>query len=943
MPIRLFKRTLVACFSIALSSFAIAQGEIDLDAPLTPDPAIRIGTLENGFKYYLKHNTRPENRAVIRLVVNVGSLQEEDEQRGIAHFVEHLAFNGTERFAKHEIVDFIEKIGMRFGADLNATTSYNETIYKLQVPLDDESVTDKAFMIVRDWADGILFEEEEIEKERGVILEEWRARKGLRMRMMEAQIPYLYHDSKYAERLTIGTPETIRSVSREDFLNFYQKWYRPDTMAFIAVGDFDVDAFEERVKETFSGLQAPPESTDRGTYPIPDHEGTMYSIETDPELRSASLNVLIKRPFPEQATAGAMRKSLVERLYLSMINARLSERAKEAKPPFAGAGVGVGVLGREKGYFSLGLGFIGDRYEEGVTAVMQEIERARREGFTETEFERSLANEFRGLERLFEERDKRESPTFASELTRSFLIGESTMGIEREVALVRRLYETISLPEVNAVGDALLEDDNRVALFTAPEQDELEPPSPDDIASFLQLEPSEHLESYDDGVSDDPLLAELPEPGTVKEEIYHEEIDTQEWILSNGIRVFLKSTDFKNDEIIMKSFSPGGTSLVSDDDFEESRIAIQLVNQSGLGDYDAVQLRKKLAGKAMQVSIGFDGMYELGGGSTSLKDMETFFQLLYMQFVHPRLDLDAFASVKARIRTSLENRLKSPFAVWNDEVEQVLFQNHFRHQPPTIEKLESIDPQVAFDVYRDRFAEAGDFTFVFVGNIDLDTIRPFIERYVASLPTIGREEEGRFIGDNRAKGHLEVTTDKNVEDKTVVRVMYYGDATWSAEENLIFGMTREVLNIRLRESLREEQGKVYGARVSGGIGRIPIQEFTSTISFTSEPGSADEVIELALDEIKKLQSEGPLVEDLEKVKESRHRSYEKGLKENGFWLNAIISYLKTGRDFSELLEYDERVDAVTSEDIKRAAQHYFDDTNRLIAKLNPASAKNAAD
>lgn len=925
----------LVCFAVFSTSLLAAPPASQSDAPLPIDPDLRIGRLENGLTYYIRENRKPEGRALLRLVVNVGSLQEEEEERGIAHFVEHMAFNGTRRFEKHEIINFLEGIGMRFGSHLNASTSFNETIYKLEIPLDDPETVEKAFLILEDWASGILFEEDEIEKERGVVVEEWRARKGVGQRLQEKQLPLLYHGSKYVDRLPIGLVPVINSLSRKQFVDFYQKWYRPNLMAVVAVGDFSADEIEAKIKARFGHLKNPDHAPDRGEFPLASHEETFFSIETDPELSRSTAGILFKTDKMEFGTARIYRKNLVERIYFSMMNSRLSERTKQDDPPFIGAGLGRGSLGREKGVYRMGLAFIGADYEGGLQAVAQEMERARRDGFEQSELDRVKLNILRSLEKLYAERDKRQSASFLREYISHFLVGESVPGLEKELELTRAVLADLSLEEVNAVDEFVTQSSDRVVIFTAPEKEGYEKPTPEQLLAALALSPEEGLEAYDDGVSDAPLLSIESVPGTIVDEVYHESIDAYEWTLSNGARVVAKSTDFKNDEILVTAFSPGGSSLFSDEDFVSGAFAAQVLAESGLGQFDSIELRKKLAGKIVSSSSRIVDDYETLGGSASPRDLETFFQLLHMQFLEPRLDLQAFAAARTRLIASVEDRLKAPNAVFSDAVTETLYRGHPRHRPMSVEIVEEIDPERAFELYKERFADASDFTFVFVGSMDRDILKSHLERYVASLPNLGRIEQGQFNGDERTPGRHKVRIEKNIEDKSTVQAMFYGAADWSPENAYALGFAKDILNIRLREKLREDESKVYGARVSGGLSRFPRETFFTSFSFTCDPENADELVELARAEIKQLQKEGPLLEDLEKVRQQRIRSHERGLKENGYWLSSFSRYLQQDRPLDTILANPERARAFEAKDAQRAAQLYFNDTNMLIAKLDP--------
>ncbi|MBK1877582.1 M16 family metallopeptidase [Pelagicoccus mobilis] len=932
MPSRI---SAILCVLLYVATPLFSFTEAELDAPLPLDKNVRIGKLDNGFRYLIRENKKPEGRALLRLVIDVGSLQEEDDEKGIAHFIEHMAFNGTKNFEKHEIIDFLEGVGMRFGSHLNASTSFNETIYKLEIPLDDPETIEKGFLILEDWASNILFEPEEIDKERGIVIEEWRARKGVGQRLQEKQRPLLYHGSKYIDRLPIGEVPIIESLTPEQFQNFYRKWYRPELMSLVAVGDFSTDEIEAKIKQHFSHLENPSHAPARVDHPLADHEETLFSIETDPELSQSSIGVLLKTDGPEYGTVRVYRERLVENLYFALINNRLRERTKLEDPPFLGAGIGRGSLGREKGYYRMSAGLIDADYSGGLKGLLQEVERASRDGFAPTEFERMKVNILRSLEKAYAERDKQQSSRYLREYISHFLVGESVPGLEYELELVRQILADLQLSEINAKAAALLQTTNRVILFTAPEKEDYVKPTEDQILAALTLKVEDSLSAYDDGISDAPLLPQQPEAGTILSETYIESIDTYDLKLSNGIRVIAKSTDFKNDQILINGYSPGGHSLIPDEHFVSATFASDIVSRSGMGDYDSIELGKKLAGKIVSSGTGLSSLYENVRGSSSPKDLETYFQLMHLNLTQPRLDMGAFASMKKRLLASVENRLKSPNAHFSDAISQALYGDHPRHRALSIEVVNEIDPHLAFELYKQRFSDLGDLHLVIVGSFELDILKEHLKRYVASLPTGGRSEIGRFAGDHKTTGQQNVVVPKNAEQKTVVSVMYHGPAEWSPENAMALGIAKDVLSIRLREKLREDESKVYGSRVSASLSRFPIQRFSSGFSFTCAPENADDLIAMTRAEIETLQTNGPLEEDLEKIRQQQLRSYEKNLKQNGYWVSSFLRYLKQDRPLDTMLEFPERIQSFDGKEAQRAAQLYFDNTNQLIAKLDP--------
>lgn len=917
---------------------ALCQSFWAADSDLLPvDPAVTIGRLDNGLTYYLRENRKPENRATLRLVVNAGSVLEAEDQQGLAHFLEHMAFNGTKHFAKQALVDFLEGIGMRFGADLNAYTSFDETVYFLEIPMDSAEVIDKAFLILADWAGGVTLATEDIEAERGVVLEEWRLGQGAEKRVMDKQIPVLLHDSRYAVRLPIGRTNIIETAPREAFTRFYRDWYRPDLTALVIVGDFDKADMARRLKEHFNGLQNPPDEPTRELFPVPDHPETLFSIVTDPELPYSSVQIAYKHAAEEDRTRGDYRRSLVEGLYSSMLNERLEERTREANPPYLYAAMGKSSFVRTKDVFVQTAAVKEGAWAEGLRAMLIEARRVQRDGFTASELERARANLTRAYEQAFAERDKQESASFAAEYTRNFLRGEPIPGIAAELELVREFLPGIALEEVNRAANRLITPTNRVILYSAPEKAGLPVPTEADILAVLQEAAGAEVEAYHDDLADVPLLDPLPESRPVLRTERVESLDLTLWELANGARVWAKPTDFKNDQILMSASSPGGTSLVSDNDLVPALTASGLIGQSGVGAYDETQLRKKLAGKIVGVRATLGATTEGISGSASPRDLETLFQLVNLYFTRPRADERVFAATQTRLRDLVANRLNDPDEVFGDELERTLYGGNPRHQPLTTAWIDRMDLERSLAIYQERFANAGDFDFVFVGSFDLATLKPLCERYLATLPSLDRPEAARFNGDDPVRGDLTLRVFKGVEDKASVQLLFTGEAVWSDEDRLPVQAAVEVLRIRLRETLREEQGGVYGVGVSGGIQRWPKGTYSGSIAFGCAPDRIDELVAVALGEVRRLLQEGPRTDDLAKVKEIQLRTHERGQRENPFWLGNLEFRVQNDLDPAGILSFPDRVERLTQDQVRDGARLVFSFTNLVTARLEPAA------
>ena len=907
-----------------------------LDATIPAEAAIRRGKLDNGLTYYIRRHGKPEGRAELRLVIDAGSVLEKDDEQGLAHFIEHMAFNGTRNFEKQELIDYLELIGTRFGADLNAYTGFDETVYQLKVPTDDPEIVATAFQILEDWAHGITFDPAEVDKERGVIVEEWRLGRGAGARLRDRQLPVLLHGSRYAERLPIGTLEVLENAPAERLRAFYQRWYRPQLMAVVAVGDFDPEAIEATLRKQFESIENPDQPTPRPVYELPEHEKTLFSLATDPELTGTSVAVHYKHPIRSQGTFGDYRRGLVEGLYIGMLNNRLGELAQQAEPPFLFAGAGLGDTVRSATFFSQQARVRDGEVESGLEALLREIERVDRHGFTASELDRAKVNLARAYEQAYRERDKLQSGTLAAEYVRNFLEGEALPGIEVELALVSRFLSTIGLDEVDRLARAWIRDESRVILLSAPETADQALPSEEDLLAVFETVRTSELEPYVDRTRDEPLLAEVPEPSPVVEETVIEELEITEWRLKNGVRVVLKPTDFQNDQILLTAWSPGGHSLVSDADHTTAVFATSILSESGLGPFDRIELGKALAGKVASAQTFISELQEGVTGFASPQDLETMFQLLYLGFTSPRLDLEAHQSLMSRLRILIANRGQNPGTVFQDQLNLLLGQEHPRRRPISEELLAEVDPKRALEIYRERFADASELTVVMVGNFDPATLRPLVETYLGGLPTTGRHETWRDIGVEAPTGPHELRVHRGLEPKSQVRLIYHGDAPWSREGVHEINTLTQVLEIRLREVLREDLGATYGVSVGASLGREPRERYSLSIAFGCDPQEVDALVEVVRHELAAVMAEGIDPNQLVKVKESQRRERETDLRENAFWLRALELYYDWGVDPRVLLEYDALVDSVSPESLQAASRRYFDTENQILAVLDPA-------
>lgn len=920
----------------AASARATTPAAVDeLDRPLALDSRITRGKLENGLTYYVRRHEKPEKRAQIWLAVNAGSVLEDDDQRGLAHFVEHMGFNGTRRFPKQQLVDFLEQSGVRFGPDLNAYTSFDETVYMLQVPTDAPDVVRRAIGVLRDWADGISFDPAEVEKERGVVLEEWRLGRGAGMRVFDKQAPVLFHGSKYAERLTIGKPEIIEHASRGELVRYYRDWYRPDLMAVVAVGDFSAPEIEAQIKAEFASLPAPAKPRPRPAVKLPDHQKTLVSIETDPEMPVTSVSILSKLPHRPEASARDYRRAVTEQLFDAMLNARLDEIRRQPDAPFLAASSSSSGLVRTADAFRQSARVKEDGVERGLSALLEEVLRVERHGFTQTELDRAKAQLHRFFQQAVKELDKTDGRELAAEIVRNFLEAEAMPGREAELALVERFLPTIELAELDALARTLAKG-SRVILVTGPSH--MIRPSAEAMLGIENAVAARTIAPYEDSAPGEPLLKEPPRPGKIVERRSIPEIGVSEWTLQNGVRVILKPTDFENDVVRMSAFSPGGSSLAKDADYVSAKFADEVVSQGGLGPYDAVKLRKALAGKVVSVSARIGELEEGLSGRASPSDLETMFQMIHLSFTAPRRDLDAFSAWRSREVENVRNRRLSPEASFFEDMLVFSTQNHLRRRPTTPEVVQQIDFEKAFALYRDRFADASDFTFLFVGNLELDKLGPLVETYLGSLPGKKRKETWRDVEVRWPNGVRTKTIQKGSEPKARVTLTFHGPQKWSRDAENDLRMLTEALRFRLRQILREDMGGVYGVQVGGALGRRPRQEYRLNIAFGCSPDSVQKLKQAVFDEIAAIQKDGVQDEYVSKIQQARRRAHEVALKNNGFWLRELEHAYTHGDDPRRIPDVAPLIDKVSSDRIRAAAKKYASSKQYVLGVLEPASA-----
>jgi len=903
-----------------------------LSVPTPLDPQIKVGHLGNGLTYYVMKHGKPEQRASLWLAVNAGSVLEDDDQRGLAHFCEHMAFNGTKRFPKQDIVNYIEKVGMEFGADVNAGTGFDDTTYQLTVPTDDNAVMVKGLDILRDWAGDVTFDPGEVDKERGVVLEEWRLGRGAFARIADKEMPVLFAGSRYADRLTIGKPEVLKTAKRDTLYRFYKDWYRPDQMAVIAVGDFDPAAMEKEIQARFGDLVNPAKERERVVPAVPHDQPSAVLIATDPELPFTSVSVYNKLDHRSEVTKGDYRRFLVEALYHSMLGARFEELALDPAAPFLGASSSTSSLVRSSDVFLRSAQAKEGRVADTISVLVRELARVEKFGFVATELERARRRILSSSESSAKEWDKAQDGDIADEITRNFYEHEQMGGRVVELAMERELLPTITLDELNHVAKSWGGDQGRVVTITAPTGKPL--PSEAEVRKLFEAAAAAPTEAWKDVGADKPLLAAKPTPGKVVATAHDDKADATVWTLSNGVRVVVKPTTFQNDEIQFDGFQPGGTSLLSDTDYAQVRFG-GLVSSMGVGDLDPIALEKVLSGKVVNVSAGYGELSESVGGSARPADLETMLQLAYLRVTRPRKDDRAFQAWKQDQLEWVRNRKKLPEVNFFDEMNAVQSGNHLRRQPVTEAMLAKIDPDKALAVYRSRFTDFGNFTFVFVGNIDVEVLRPLVELYLGSLPSKGVKQTWKDIGIKYPTTAIARTIVAGTEPKSFVSLTMGAPDKWSLDGERDAEILSMVLAIRFREVLREDMGGVYSVSANADLSRQPVQRRTFHVFFGCDPQNVDKLKQAALDELAKIAKDGIGDEYLAKVKEQLRREHEVSVKENGWWMQQLHDAYWFGDDFAALVDVGAVVTRVTSDHVKATAKHFLDPKHLVVGVMKP--------
>jgi zinc protease len=928
-----------ATLSLALVlSCGLAKAAITLDAAVPVGPQVKVGKLANGLTYYIHKNGRPAARAELRLVVKAGSIQEDDDQQGLAHFTEHMAFNGSANFKKNELISYLQSIGVKFGADLNAYTSFDETVYILPIPTDKQEYLDKSMLVLRDWAGGLTLADADIDGERGIILEEARRGKGAADRINRQLYPKLFNGSRYADRLPIGKEPILKSFKPDALRRFYADWYRPELMAVIVVGDIDPVQVEALIKTHFASLANPAKPRPRVKVDIPAFAATEALVVTDAEASANS--IMIRYPVQaarERTTFRDYRRKMVENLFGNMMGARMQELAQQETPPFVGGGSGMGNLVRGyKTYMSSAI--LGkDGAVPAITALVQENEKARQFGFSAAELDRAKKNTLRNIERSFNERDKSESGPYAAEYIRNFLDQETIPGIENEFKYYGEFMPGITLDEINQFArENIPNATNKLVVYTGSNKAGSTIPTGPDLLAAVGKSEQAVVTAHVDRVVASQLMERPAVPGRIAQESEDKPLGLTRLTLSNGIKVILKPTTFKNDQVLMNAVRHGGQSLFDDKDHLSAQFANGIVSTMGLSKFSPLELQSMLAGNSATM-FSVLGMYNESINATAgSKDIETMLQLVHLRFGGARRDDKLFHSFYGKQQELAKNAMARPESVFQDALSLTMFNNHPRTpRVPRTETLDKISLDRSIEIYNARFGSAKDFTFVVVGSFDVATIKPLLATYLGTLPTGNIVTSYRDMGLNPVAGVIKKEVRKGTEPKSIVALNFSGKAPFSELEQRRLSTLTEVMNIKINEVLREKLALIYSGSMFGRIDRVPDDQYLIGVVLPCGPANVDKVIAALNAEIAAMQKDGPSEADLNKVKQKFRQTHQKSMQENGYWLGRLQSSVLFGTDPSSILQVEQQIDGLTVEAVRNAARLYFNPANVVQLVLNP--------
>jgi zinc protease len=905
------------------------------------DPKVRHGKLDNGLTYYIRHNEMPKERAEFYIVQNVGSMQEEDNQRGLAHFLEHMAFNGTKHFpSKKGIQDYTESIGMQMGENLNAYTGFDETVYMLMnVPVTRTGVVDSCLLILHDWSSFLLLEDDAIEKERGVIREEWRTNRTAQLRLWEQQLPQMYPNSRYGHRLPIGDIHIINNFKADELHTYYKKWYRPDLQAIIIVGDIDVDRVEGKIKTLFADIPAPVNPAPREKSLVADNATPLISIAKDKEASRMELSLYYKHEIVPDAFKGTIVDFITNytKAVISMtMKERLAEILQKPDPPFISADAGDDdyFISPAKGAWTSTAVVKPNELKRAMRALVEETERVRKHGITEAEYERARENILKIYESAYNEREKQENSLYAQECARHFTDNEYMPGIEAEYELVTQIAPILPVKGINQYIDELFKESERgknlVISLSGPDKEDLIYPTENELFEMYVSAFENKVEAKEEEVVSKILIPQLPQPGKIVEERDDPLFDTKLFTLSNGARVVVRQTDFKADEILMTATSPGGTTQFPDEKDIWNLKVINIANMlGGLGEFSATKLKKAIAGKHVELSAGLEEATENFNGSVSPSDLKTMFELIYLQFTAVRTDDAAYASFEERVKQELHTLYLDPSTAFSDSLTDLIYNRNPRNSRLKASDFDRIDYHRMIEMYKERYADASDFIFTFVGNVNLDSIRPLMEQYLASLPSLGRKEkpDEKQVTPFR-KGKVSCHFTKKLETPiSTVGLMYTGEMPYNLKNVVTTLLLSQILDLAYMQKIREEKSASYGVQNHIYVTDFPEGRSSIQIYFDTNPEQQDEIIQTVKSELEQIASNGPQPHELEVARRTILKGRVEMKHRNDYWLNIISAYYY--RNFDGHTEYENILTNLTGKDVQSFAKQLLDQGNEI--------------
>jgi zinc protease len=905
----------------------LASAQTDLSRLVPADPEVRTGKLENGLTYFIRKNKEPEKRASFYFIQNTGALLENDDENGLAHFLEHMAFNGTQHFPGKAIISSLEKHGVAFGENINAYTERDETVYNLSdVPVDFPGLMDSCLLILYDWSDYVSLTDKEIDAERPVITEEWRTRRNADFRLMEQYIPVLLKDSKYAVRDVIGNLNVIQNFSYNTLKKFYYEWYRPDLQAIAIVGDFDVIEMEKKVKDLFSQLKPVENPQKRPVFEVPFHKETLFVLATDKEAQETSVDIYIIRKGVESSEKNLsyLREQLLIRLMNAMMGTRINDLLQKGNPPFISGGVRFSELVR--GYDALNISATAKQNQEDIAlqAIYTEAERAKRSGFTDAELERAKANLITGYDNYYKQKDKIPNDSYISEMQNHFLTNEPLTSVDFEYEFVKKTVPSVTAAEISALFTNLMSEENRVIVVAGQEGEGIKHLSEADTKNIIRKVQASDIAPYQDVLLGESLINDTLPGSKIIKTVDLKLFGAVEWTLANNAKVIFRKADYEKDNVILSSYSLGGSSLYETSMLPSAFMIPYIIGTYGLGNYDNVTLQKMLAGKKASANVSLGEITEGINGSSTPKDFETMMQLLYLRFEKPRFDKEAHSAIISRYAALFANMVKDPSKIMQDSVSLFLTNYSLRTVIPNNEMLDKVDFEKIRQIYSERFSNASEFTFFIVGNINEDTVRQMVEKYIGSIKSSTKKET--FIDRNVRPPKGKFVKDIQIPlavPKATVFVSHSADIKYTPYNSLCLKVINGILDLVYTDKVREEAGGTYGVSVTISSQLNPYQNASGLIMFDCDPAKANSLKEIIYNEIDKMTNTGPSKENLDKAVRNMLKNREESKLHNNYWSNALYSFYYTGINVIDPKNYEDILKKLTVKDIQKVAKLFF--------------------